>query len=1239
LTQHPDLHGVWDSDNPIGSVVLAHTNLTEIESAFDLFWRNDVPANKLNIGFGFYGRSFQLAQPSCFRPGCEFKGGAEPGPCSNNSGTLSYREIVDIIDHNNLEPYYDKKAGVKYIVWNEDQWVSYDDEETFKQKIDFANKLGLGGMLVWSVDQDTDDLKAMSALLAPKDLSHFQKKAQNTAFWQDISNADCYVTECGGSCQTGFIQTTTQPCGDATKITRHSKGEDSALCCPISAAPDPNKCQWRGTAPSCNGHCHDGEVSLQLNRWGDGKFCEDGNKAYCCETTSDRSNGCYWTNAGGKCSTEDELFTFSGTLLDTVVDALEVFPPTLIGLALEETLSGISIELESRYCCPPDDAKHWSNCAWHGEPGSCDDNRCNTGQQVQLTSAKYGLGESCFPRSERTRVFCCDATDGESPFLPVPLENLFPEPPNGDHINIDSHLKVDNTWGTGSAETDSDEPNDATFGFVVLASPEELQVSLDKRDGSDWEVFDCNDAISEEQQTIKIYCRNENTTNCDKIHLGHGAPGTIIEMPPGCGPSRYAVVKSLVHADTQEFPRHLDKRSYAHSPSIHDLTFDYNWRRVPRDLGDTLLRLDYSNEVGYWDSIVAKAASTKKKRSLEELNGNHKRWLEEEWRDDHHHGALTRDELHKRWFGEDIIAWLKGLSNPDTSPKYTHHLSKTFTAKLVEEDWSCNIKGVDVEAHLLIQALMEIDIQTSFGITIIAKLGDPIDLSGSYLRFKNAGEVSAIFTLDALAKAQFHRPFELFNMGNIPGATFSIPKLVTVGPNFRLLATIDASLEFAGHLESRARIAAWDVEMRYPAATDEFKPKNINPVSVDGTGDFQGISMPTFDYSYKVTGSLLAHLQPTFEFGIHFDEMWSIPSATVQLIADGSVELFAESTGSNEEICPFTYGVNVGARLYAHVDAPPAFGWSVPDFDLYPQVIRTPIKGGSCPDNRNLVVRDAQAWRAHRNTSVDLLGYSGSSNELSSLHLHKRVESHGPPFPLPKTGCYFCPGESGEDHTDCASVTGWSESQMQASTDNTYSILRRDTAADPLTLVPSSSDSPIKRGDDKRQSFCNNIAKINIKSPRFKSSSELKAAFPNVRSYGYAKPEDCNDYSFGLLPSPPQDISAYASEHILEFQLIQIFFNELNVKREKDFFNPDSVQAQKPGKGKVVLCHYLRPYFERLPSAQWPTIGGVNRMPLEHVTWQFPGTDNFEDELVLLDSGVNLSKMGVSHESFHHSCA
>jgi chitinase len=562
---------------------------------------DDVPADKINLGFGFYGRSFQLSDPSCYKPGCMFKGGADPGSCSKNSGTLSFREIQSIIDQFDIEPYWDKDAAVKYITWNQDQWVSYDDEDTFKQKLEYGNKLGIGGMLIWSIDQDTDDLKALSALLAPKDVKAKGEQANDAAFWQDVSSADCYVSDCGGSCKAGFLSITKQPCGGAKPVSRHSEEKDSSLCCPITAAPDPDKCTWRGTAPSCNGHCHDNEVTVELNRWGDGKYCEDGNKAYCCEV-SDRSYQCYWTGVGKDCNSGDELFTFAGTFLESIVDVLDVFPPTLVGDALQDALSLIDWDLQKRYCCPPDDAKKWKNCAWHGEPGSCFDNHCDLGHQVQLTSHDHGLGESCFPRSERTRVYCCDAADGETPFLPVPLEDLFPHPPEGDDVNVDSSIQVDNTWGTGEAETSDDAPNDSTFGFVVLASPKEIQISLDKRDGADWEVFNCNDATSEEAQTIQIYCSNDNTTKCDEIHLGHGVPGTVLEMPPGCGPSRYAVAKSLVTSDKQHFPNHLEKRTYAHKPTIYDLTFDFEWQRVPRDLGETQMRLDYSNEIGYWVS-------------------------------------------------------------------------------------------------------------------------------------------------------------------------------------------------------------------------------------------------------------------------------------------------------------------------------------------------------------------------------------------------------------------------------------------------------------------------------------------------------------------------------------------------------------------------------------------------------------------------------------------------------------
>lgn len=62
--------------------------------------------------------------------------------------TLSLREITDIISKNNLNPAWDKTAGVKWITWGGDQWVSYDDNDTFEQKRDFANSRCLGGLMV-----------------------------------------------------------------------------------------------------------------------------------------------------------------------------------------------------------------------------------------------------------------------------------------------------------------------------------------------------------------------------------------------------------------------------------------------------------------------------------------------------------------------------------------------------------------------------------------------------------------------------------------------------------------------------------------------------------------------------------------------------------------------------------------------------------------------------------------------------------------------------------------------------------------------------------------------------------------------------------------------------------------------------------------------------------------------------------------------------------------------------------
>lgn len=106
-----------------------------------------------------------------------------------------------------------------------------------------------------------------------------------------------------------------------------------------------------------------------------------------------------------------------------------------------------------------------------GKPGSCFDNYCIIGHQVQLATSAYGQGESCAPRLERDRVFCCDPTHGRSPILPVPLDHLFPYPPTGDSVDTDFDWKVDNTWGDRHADT-----GDASVDFVAITSPEDHQV-------------------------------------------------------------------------------------------------------------------------------------------------------------------------------------------------------------------------------------------------------------------------------------------------------------------------------------------------------------------------------------------------------------------------------------------------------------------------------------------------------------------------------------------------------------------------------------------------------------------------------------------------------------------------------------------------------------------------------------------------------------------------------------------
>jgi chitinase len=353
------------------------------------------------------------------------------------------------------------------------------------------------------------------------------------------------------------------------------------------------------------------------------------------------------------------------------------------------------------------------------------------------------------------------------------------------------------------------------------------------------------------------------------------------------------------------------------------------------------------------------------------MSGNHRRWLEEEWRDDLHFGALTTEEFHKRWvspemadmnklvhiliislsqFGSDVIDWLKGLLNINIKPTFHHDYEDSVIAVILRDRWDCKPNEfTTLHASLEAVATADIKISSSFGMTLMFNLGST-DLSKSYVFLKTSGEISAIFTVDAIAKASFDsKEFALATLP-FPGASFSIPKLLTVGPKFVLNAQAEAEIQLAGHFETKVEIASWDFRQTYPQQTSEFDPESLHDPQRDF--DIQGLKQPTFNFSVVAKGQVTAHLRPTLSFGIEFEKNWDIPKCTAELVAHGWVRARAQANilGEDASTCPFMYGVDAGAVLTARANVPPQFKWNVRPIDFF-------------PIEKNLIPGDGSEWK------------------------------------------------------------------------------------------------------------------------------------------------------------------------------------------------------------------------------------------------------------------------------------
>jgi chitinase len=104
--------------------------------------------------------------------------------------------------------------------------------------------------------------------------------------------------------------------------------------------------------------------------------------------------------------------------------------------------------------------------------------------------------------------------------------------------------------------------------------------SLNKRDGSHWELFNCPEEKHEGRHVVQAVCTDSSTdSNCRAIYEG-GVAHTVVEMPEGCGPGAYAMAISLERSvNYTKLPHHLEKR-WGIDRRVYDFTFDYDFSAV-----------------------------------------------------------------------------------------------------------------------------------------------------------------------------------------------------------------------------------------------------------------------------------------------------------------------------------------------------------------------------------------------------------------------------------------------------------------------------------------------------------------------------------------------------------------------------------------------------------------------------------------------------------------------------------
>ncbi|XP_033213929.1 chitinase-like protein 3 [Belonocnema kinseyi] len=149
-----DFHGTLDVNKTVGhntpmypsSKENAEESKVNIDTVVKYWISEGAPPEKLILGTAFYGKTFTLVNPKEIKRGAPVSG---PGKLEDPA----YYKVCQLIINPKWQYLYDEEQKVPYI-YNGNQIIAYDNVESIKKKAEYAITMNLGGVVIWSVDQD-----------------------------------------------------------------------------------------------------------------------------------------------------------------------------------------------------------------------------------------------------------------------------------------------------------------------------------------------------------------------------------------------------------------------------------------------------------------------------------------------------------------------------------------------------------------------------------------------------------------------------------------------------------------------------------------------------------------------------------------------------------------------------------------------------------------------------------------------------------------------------------------------------------------------------------------------------------------------------------------------------------------------------------------------------------------------------------------------------------------------------